>query len=695
MYGKVTTGMLLAGSLGLCGSLAADEGTPVLSFAKGEIPENLVRHHVTPRIVEHEGKPALGIDFEVTAWPNVFFKAPPGGWDWSAYAGLEARLYNPEDRAVQCSMRVDNEGADGTNHCNTSSTTIPAHSVGVLSCRFNAAADRKIFWGMRGVPIRGPLPSGPELDTSHIIAFQIYLPQPGEPHRLILLGVRLVGQGGSLKDMVPMPFVDRFGQYKHAGWPGKIHSKAELVEAGREEARTWKTKPDFPGRDRFGGWADGPRLKATGWFRTELVQGKWWLVTPTGHLFFSVGVDCVGTWQRTWISGRDGWFDWLPDQQDPLYASAFDENKGAHSMAEPIGGKGTTFGFYAANLVRKYGPEWELRWRESVYARLHHWGFNTIGNWSQSDVLAHSPIPFVVHGGIWGKIREIEGARGYWGRMRDVFDDSFANMVDKSMASVTKPYRDNPLCIGYFIDNELSWETVRKGTLASPPDQPCRIAFVDRLKKKYGTLKALNQAWESQAKTWDDLRVPPTPNKACTADLDDFEYAFAKTYFSTIHEALRRHAPHQLYLGCRFSSAPPIAVRACTDIADVVSFNRYEGRIAADKYSMRKPILIGEFHFGALDRGMFHTGLVAAENQEDRAAKYVEYVRAVLDAPAFVGCHWFQFVDEPITGRWFDGENYNIGFVTVTDTPYPELVREAKRVHRELYTRRYGKTPQP
>ena len=31
-----------------------------------------------------------------------------------------------------------------------------------------------------------------------------------------------------------------------------------------------------------------------------------------------------------------------------------------------------------------------------------------------------------------------------------------------------------------------------------------------------------------------------------------------------------------------------------------------------------------------------------------------------------VGCHWFQYVDEPLTGRAYDGENYNIGFVTIS-----------------------------
>jgi agarase len=61
----------------------------------------------------------------------------------------------------------------------------------------------------------------------------------------------------------------------------------------------------------------------------------------------------------------------------------------------------------------------------------------------------------------------------------------------------------------------------------------------------------------------------------------------------------------------------------------------------------------------------------------------------VLDVPAFVGCHWFQYVDEPLTGRTLDGENYNIGLVTVTDTVFPELTAAARKVHKDLYPRRY------
>ncbi len=681
---------LAVSSLALVAAAPAAGSETVVSFADGRKPDRMQEHHVRTELVEHDGSRALRVDFQVTDWPNVFFRPPGQVWDWSAAAGIAVDLYNPTDVPVTVCLRVDNAGADGINHCATISGLAPPGEKTTLQCRFRMAQS-DLFWGMRGIPLQGPVATGAVLDAARITAFQVFLPKPNRPHRLLVLGARLFGKGGNLHEQVPLPFVDRFGQYKHDHWPGKLGNEEELTTRRLEEEADWRKHPELPGRDRYGGWEDGPEREATGWFRTERIDGVWWLVTPDGNLFFSTGMDCVGTWQRTFVTGRDEWFDWLPARNEKPYAELFGEVSGAHSMADRIGGKGWTFGFYGANLVRKYGSDWQTRWRASAYCRLKSWGFNTIGNWSQHDVLIDSPLPFTAALGIRGKVRKIEGARGYWGHMQDVFDPGFAVAVDRSIAAGVKPFARNPLCMGYFVANELSWETVRSGPLASPPDQPCRKEQIRRLRNEHGTLTALNQAWGTTAKTWDALRVPSTPTEACARDLDAFEYAFARRYFEIVNRALKAHAPNQLDLGCRFSTAPPIVVRACADIVDVVSFNRYERRIACGKYTgtndLGKPILIGEFHFGALDRGMFHTGLVPTRNQSERASAYSEYVQAVADCPAFVGCHWFQYIDEPITGRWFDGENYNIGFLTVVDGPYPELVAAARQVHAEVYQR--------
>ena len=55
-----------------------------------------------------------------------------------------------------------------------------------------------------------------------------------------------------------------------------------------------------------------------------------------------------------------------------------------------------------------------------------------------------------------------------------------------------------------------------------------------------------------------------------------------------------------------------------------------------------KPIIIGEFHFGALDTGMFHYSLLPADDQAERAKLYREYHEATLRNPRYVGAHWFQ-----------------------------------------------------
>jgi hypothetical protein len=670
---------------------AAGSGDTLVDFRAETPPQFVVWHDTHGEFFNDNGDSAWQVRFDRVDWPNVYFQAPNGAWDWQAYAGVAVSLYNPGDEPVPVAMRVDNAGADGTNHCNNASGSVPPRGRIVLGLRFNTGAPEKL-WGMRGVPSNLPLGQGSVLDASKITAFQVYLPRPQKEFTLHFERAWLVTRE-SVDTALAMPFIDRFGQYKHADWPGKLKDEQELAARRDAEAATLAAQSALPGRDTYGGWAEGPTLAATGWFRTEQVDGKWWLVTPEGRLFLSIGVDCVGVGERTFVEGRRDWFEWLPADNEAPFSELYQDLSGAHSGADPIGGKGRTFSFYTANVLRKYGPDWQEPWRRNTYARLRAWGFNTIANWSQWDVLENSPMPFVASAGIGG-VRPVEGGAGYWAKMMDPYDPAFPAAVDNAIKGL-RAFSENPLCIGYFVDNELAWEEVRLGVLNSSLDQPCRQKLIEQLQSKYPSLEALNAAWATTAQSWDTLKPSAPLNAAATADLDAFVYTFARQYFQTVRDAIRKYAPNQLYLGCRFANDPEPAVRACADIADVVSFNLYSSSAPQDRWTgkeaLGKPIIIGEFHFGALDRGMFHTGLVATQSQAERAQTYTRYLQSVADHPALVGCHWFQYIDEPTTGRWFDGENYNIGFLDVTDTPYPELVEAARKVHGELYTRRYSR----
>jgi hypothetical protein len=230
----------------------------------------------------------------------------------------------------------------------------------------------------------------------------------------------------------------------------------------------------------------------------------------------------------------------------------------------------------------------------------------------------------------------------------------------------------------------------------APADQPAKKAFAADLQAKYPDIAQLNTAWGTSYVSWDAFlssTAAPKLEKART-DLTAFYSHIAEEYFRTVKDALREVAPNQLYLGCRFSliAENPVASAAAAKYCDVVSYNVYQRTVDDFKYDggADVPLLVGEFHFGALDRGLFHPGTIQTDNQADRAAAFSRFVTSALKNPQYVGCHWFEYNDEAVTGRVWDGENYQIGFVDVADTPYAEIVQASRDVTSNMYAVRSG-----
>ncbi len=191
------------------------------------------------------------------------------------------------------------------------------------------------------------------------------------------------------------------------------------------------------------------------------------------------------------------------------------------------------------------------------------------------------------------------------------------------------------------------------------------------------------------------VSLPKTLKPKVIADLSAFLSLYADTYFRTVAEAIRKADPHHLYLGCRFAGYSPEVLAAAARHCDVISFNIYRDKLSTTEWTVLddydKPVLIGEFHFGSTDRGVFDTGLFAATDQASRGESYRTYVRSVLDHPKFVGAHWFQYADQPATGRAMDGENAGIGFVSITDTPHQEFIDSVRKTNAEIYSYRFQK----
>ncbi len=697
--------LVLLGLL-LCAVPAEAQTKLLLSFETGDEIQKLQANNTKFEAVDRnatEGKRALQVEFLPAEWPNLMVRAEKP-WDWRGFGGLAIDIYNPGAEPISFGVRVDDDPrADGAVHCRQGGGTIEAgkHATFVLPIGANPMS-----YGMRGLPISaqpdmrslGSMTPGP-LNLDHIIAFQIFMHRPSGNPRLVLDNIRLVPWEQSLEKIV-----DEFGQYSRGDWPGKLKRADEWKRRIAEEEADLKATPDLPQFDRYGGWAQGPQLSATGYFRAEKHNGKWWLVTPEGRLFFSIGMDCVGYSNATFITGREQMFAKLPSREEPLGRHFGQIEGGVHSG--PVK-QGTTYDFFAANLERKYGRDFAAPWYDLALRRLRSWGFNTIGNWSDWRLYRNGKVAYVATAHISGDHARISSGSDYWGQMHDPFDPRFRESVAASLKGVAAAVGDDPWCIGYFVDNELSWGGggeeggrygLAYGALAQDGRSHAKRAFINMLRAKYDDVSEFNRIWGVNLSGWEALEAPFRPAGTMTEarrnDMAAFVRELAREYFRTVREELKKVAPKHLYLGCRFAWSTPDAIEASAEYCDVISFNIYAVNVNPKQYEiltrLDRPAIIGEFHFGALDRGMFHTGLVSAANQNERARMYQAYVRSVLDHPNFVGCHWFQYIDQPLTGRWFDGENYNIGFLTVTDTPYPEMVKASREVHREAYPRRAG-----
>jgi hypothetical protein len=524
-------------------------------------------------------------------------------------------------------------------------------------------------------------------------------------------GVRLFGMRGypwpqDDREAADLPFIDAFGQYLHRPWPGKTRTVADLAKAREAEAADLKAHPGPVGWGTYGGWAAGPKLKATGFFRAEKHEGRWWLVDPDGFLFFSNGIDCVDFVDDTPLEERDNWFADLPHADgefEPFLLQA------RSIMGHYAGRQVRSFNFAGANLLRKYGRDWRAAAADVFHARLRSWGLNTLGNWSDPAIYSMRRTPYTATVGAGRK--PIAGSEGYWGKFPDPFDPDFAKVLrdrmaaDPAAAAKAAPAAEaagktagDPWCIGYFCDNELSWgddTSLAVAALRSPPDQPAKKEFIADLRQKYGDLDKLNAAWGAAHASWEALAQDTTPPDAAraAADLGAFYTRIAEQYFRVCRNEIKRAAPNSLYLGCRFAFVNDRAVAAAARFCDVVSYNIYKPSVADFRLpaELDRPVLLGEFHFGALDRGLFHPGLVPTENQAARAAAYQAYVEGALQNPLIVGCHFFKFRDQSATGRPLDEENYQIGFVDVCDTPYAETIEACRAVGNDMYTLRSKK----
>lgn len=465
------------------------------------------------------------------------------------------------------------------------------------------------------------------------IGFRMQAPI-GDP-TLEIRAVSLAAEDPGDAYLEKIPLIDEFGQWNLGDFDGKAKSLASLEDTWAKEEQD--LKPGDFGYGKFGGYLN-TNAKATGYFRTEKIDGKWWFVDPEGHLFLSVGVDCVrpgGGTTAERVDKREGVYKELPS--------------GSSSV-------GRSYGNW--NLFRRYGDDWLAKSREMQVKRMEAWGLNTIANWSDMGVIKLNEKPFIL------QLNNLGIDRGILG-LPNVYAPGFAKRIDSVVAAQVTPFKENPWLIGWFTGNEPAW--------LGEEDRLAELI----LERGDANMKS---ALQQQLAGGDNLE-----------NRKQFAYKTLRIFLETVNNALRKHDPNHLHVGLRFghSTAPADEILAiCKDVYDVYSFNSYALQ-PSTKYMndvMRKidlPMIIGEYHFGTVDRGMAQS-LWQVDNQYERGVAYSYYTENAYAHPALIGTAYFQWSDQPNTGRSMDGENYNCGLVDVTDQPYKHqvdaMIKTAKRL---------------
>lgn len=737
--------------------LESNEAIIITDFEGSSIPAFITTDNAKMSLIKMNDSSALSVSFSNKHASSGVLLKPEKPWDASHFDtySLAFEANNPTNKTVNLIVNVT--GAEGKTQ--RRSVAIGKREQGTYYFELAGIALNDDT-GLRDVPpsfksdahkmiIRG---GKPLVDFSKIYSLKFYVDGAIHENKVAIDNLRIVPSPKA--DLTSLTkIVDKFGQRANMDFDIKISSVAELQSVAKQELLALSTSVPLKDRSRFGGWNQGPRLEATGYFRTEKVGGKWALVDPEGYLFFSTGIanirmsntstftgvdftddsvryvdpDDVTPEDSKGISGdyskvrktrfitnqqRHNMFEELPSYDDPL-AKHYGYRRSAHKG--PIK-HGEVFSFYQANLERRYGEKergsYLTQWRDTTVDRMVDWGFTSMGNWVDPVFYQNKRIPYFANGWIIGDFKTVSSGFDYWGAMPDPFDPEFVKRALKTAKVISEEVLNSPWCIGVFIDNEMSWggkgAPIRQYGIVldafsrNANESPTKSAFVNYLKNKYQTIEKLNQSWEQHLSSWSAFAAGVNYKEAThfsdkmLRDMSSLLTLYADEYFKVVSGAIKKVMPNHMYMGARFTSwgTSPEAHYSAKKYADVISYNYYREGLDTSTWAfladLDMPSLIGEFHMGTTISGAPHPGIVHSVDHQDRGVMWQDYMNTVIDNPYMVGAHWFQYIDSPITGRAYDGENYNVGFVSTTDIPYAPLVKASKALHKTLYQRRFG-----
>ncbi len=495
------------------------------------------------------------------------------------------------------------------------------------------------------------------------------------------------------------PYVDTYGQSVYSSFSGKISADSDLQTAAAEEQTALAAWGMPSGYDAWGGvpnagWQD----TASSFFHVVQRNGVWWLISPAGNPCFYIGLDTgpLITGNNTPTTGRAWEFAALPPQT------------AAYSAAWSSGDWGTTgiasVSFDTWDMMRKYGSSWQTTATNLTVQRMQAWGFSGFGKWSSEPgnlpilpVLEPYNVPIVaVH--------------------PDIFDSGVQAALQSSLQQQIHPEITDQNILGWSFGNEYD-DLITPAEVQTILDLgstvPAKRALVNQaLSAIYGNnVAAMATAWGVTATTTAALYgASPMPP---AADIETLREYYEDQYFAFVYKTIKTIDPNHLYFGIWI--VPGWWVNS-TDWqlnaahVDVIGYDRYspvfeDSLLEGLLKSTAQPTFLGEFSFPPsynLQRGYEIYAAASATDDADAGAQYQSNLESAARNPWCVGVAWFEYRDEPVSGRGFlgetdldlvEGEDYAFGMVDVADRPKYDLVNLVRTTNLAMAQRRLAFGP--
>jgi hypothetical protein len=276
-------------------------------------------------------------------------------------------------------------------------------------------------------------------------------------------------------------------------------------------------------------------------------------------------------------------------------------------------------------------------------------------------------------------------------RHPDGFDPAIRARWTELLKKQVEPRKNDSYLIGWSVGNEFDENIAAADVvkiMAMAADVPARRALYEHaLNQLYnGDEDKLRGAWKDGA--------PPPPS-----DVEQMRRFYADAYYRFIYETVKSIDPAHLYLGM-WVTPNWWANEADWDLiaphCDVIGYDHYAKEFAAEPVRRLlakhdKPVLCGEFscppdYSGERGFGRYPN---SSTTEAEAGEHYAKWLRAAAREPKCVGVFYFQYRDQPITGRGplpgpatdlVHGENFAFGIVDVTDRlkwEFAEKVRDA------------------